>query len=205
MEPDLILTKEEDLKEVAHTQLVSTEPDLLVAELDAPEGVTHVQMVNAEPDWKWRGKPDTLEVAHTQMVDTEPDWISRGEPDTPNTNAPVHLAGTEHEVLMGMEEDEPDDWLLQEMEEEEAAGKTTSIKGDKDPCVELQESRVSRLAMLKEKELLTFTLSPSHTIPEAAWTQCSLVVNIGMLAIPETEGSMDIQCWTFKYDKLGSA
>jgi len=136
-EPDPILTKEEDLKEVAHTQLVSVEPDLLVAELDAPKGVAHAQMVNSEPDWKWRGKPDTLKVAHVQTVDAELDWISRGEPGTPNADAPVHLAGTEHEILMGMKADKPNDWLLQEMEEGGAAGKTASVGGDKDPHVEL--------------------------------------------------------------------
>ena len=166
----LILNKEDGLEdEVTHMQLVSVEPDLQV------------------------GKPDALKVTHTHTVDVKPDWILWGKPGDPNTDASMHLAGMEHEVLMGTREDKPDNWLLQEMEEEGAARKTTSIKGDNDSHIELQESGVSHLPMLKEKELLTFPSSPSPTIPKAAWMQRSPIVNTGMPAIPPTKGSVDLE------------
>ena len=76
---------------------------------------------------------------------------------------------------MGANEDEPDDWLLQEMEER-PAGKSTAIKEESGPRIELQEPGVSCLA----------TLPPSSppTISEAALTQRSPVVNTGTPAIP---------------------
>jgi hypothetical protein len=54
-------------------------------------------------------------------------------------NTPVHVAGMEHDVnvLMSMKENKPDEWLLQEIEEEEKAGKTTSVNGDNDPHIKL--------------------------------------------------------------------
>jgi len=161
-------------KSLAHMQLVSTELDLQV------------------------GKPDALKVAHAHMVDAEPDSISWGKPGTPHTDTPVHLAGTEHEVLMGANENKPDEWLLQEMEEEEATMKTASIGGDNDPCVKLQKSGVSHLAIQEGIESLTFSLPPPSTTSEAVRTQRSPVVNTGTPAIPATEGSADLELPQYK-------
>jgi hypothetical protein len=181
----------EDPSPHVHAQIVAVEPDPFLGEEDALDVVAHTQTVVVEPD-TIQDELDTLEeVAHVQTVDVEPDWLLRGKP-TPNPDTPVHLAGTGHEVLMGTNEDKPVNWLLEEMEEGETAGKTASIKGDKGPRVKLQEPGVSHLTMLKERKLLTSFLPPSPTISKAVRTQRSPVVDTGMLAIPETEGSADL-------------
>jgi hypothetical protein len=55
-------------------------------------------------------------------------------------------------------------------------------------CVELQELRVSHLAILKEEECLTFPSSLLQTVPEVAWTQHSPAINARMLATSDPEG-----------------
>jgi hypothetical protein len=193
-EPDPILSEEDTFDVVAHTQTVVVEPDAILDGLDALKDVAHAQLVSVEPDLQV-GEPETpKEVAHAQMVDAEPDWILWGKPGTPNKDAPVHLAGTEHkdEILMGARDDEPDDWLLQEMEEEGAAEKTTSIEGDNDPRIKLQKSGVSHLASQEGIKSLTFSSSPLPITSEAVRTQRLPVVDTGTPAIPETEGSADL-------------
>jgi len=53
--------------------------------------------------------------------------------------------------------------------------------------------RVSQLDTLKTNECLTFSLSPSATMSEAARMQRSPVVNLGTPAIPETENRADLE------------
>jgi hypothetical protein len=147
MELDPFLGEEGALDVIAHTQTIVVELDTNVDEEDDLKDVAYVQLVSVELDLQV-GKPETpKEVAYVQMVNIEPDWILWGKPGTPNEDAPVHLAGTKHKFLMGMRDDKPDDWLLQEMEEEWAAKKTTSVKGDNNPCIELKKSGVSHLAL----------------------------------------------------------
>jgi hypothetical protein len=181
----------EDPSPQVHAQTVAAEPDPILTVEDTLDVVAHTQTVVVEPD-AIQDELDTLkEVAHAQTVDAEPDWLSRGEP-TPNPDTPVHLAGMGHEVLMGANEDKPVDWLLEEMEEGETAGKTASVEGDKGPRVKLQEPGVSHLTMLEERELLTSFLPPLPITSEAARTQRLPVVNTGTPAIPDIEGSADL-------------
>jgi len=87
-----------------------------------------------------------------------------GEVD-PITNMPVHIEGMGPEVLM----EEEDDCLL-EVEEDGAAGKAASVKGDIGPHVELQGPGVSCLAMQENTRSLTLPSPTPPTTPEAAST-----------------------------------
>jgi hypothetical protein len=169
--------------------MVIIEPDLILTE-DAPKDkVTHAQPVSAEQDLIL-GKPYALKAdAHMQTVGMELDLLW-GKFGTLNKDVPAHLIGIRLEVLMN----EPDDWLLfeEEVEEMEATVKTASIKEDDDPGVKLQGPRVSHLTTQEGIKSLTFSFSPSQTLPKAAHMQCLPVVNTGMLANPEAKSGTDL-------------
>jgi hypothetical protein len=94
----------------------------------------------------------------------------------------MHLAGAEPKPLLDMKEED-------EEVEEDGAAETNAVEGDTYPPVDLQGPRVSTLAMLEETAVVTFLSSSPPTNSEVAWTQRSLVVNTGTLALLETEST----------------
>jgi len=104
-----------------------------------------------------------------------------GEDIDPNANVPVHLEGTGPGVLMDTEEDQPEDML----EEDGITWENASVKEDRVPCIELQESRVSHLATPEKDIFLILSSSSSPpTTSDTARMQHLLAINTGTLAIP---------------------
>jgi len=189
------LTEEGD----THAQIISMEAVLSQQHPQTPDPIVHVQTIGTEPE-AILGKPGAIEEgAHTYNNCVEPD-LKEGKPGNPNANTPkgvthtgldstpgeevdpianlpVHLKGTGPEVML---------------EEGGIARENASVKGDRDPLVELQEPRVSHLATLEKAYLLTSS-PPLPTTPEAASMQCSLAINTEMPAIPVPGHSVDLE------------
>ena len=103
-------------------------------------------------------------------------------------NTPTHLEGAGPDALMEEEVDH-----LLEVEEEEAARKAVSVKGDTGPCIELQDPGVSCLATQENARPHTLPSPTSPTTLEAASTQCSLAIDIETLAIPVPDHGADLE------------
>ena len=141
-------------------------------------------------------KPDDInEGAHTLNDCAELD-LKEGQPGDPNANNPegvahleldstpeeidlnvsIHLEGVGPEVLKDVEED-----CLLKVEEDGAARKAASVKGDVGPCVKLQGPGVSCLSTQEEAGSLTLPSPTPPTTPDAASMQHSLAANTGAL------------------------
>ena len=162
-----------------HAQTISAEPEVISGEPGAIKEVAHKHNGCAEPDLQ--EQPGDLNTNTPKGVaHPEPDSMP-GEDIDPNANAPVHLEGTGPGVLMDAEEDRPEDML----EEDGITWENTSVEEDRVPCIELQESGVSHLAMPEEDMFLTSSSTSSPpTTSDTARTQRSLAVDTGTLAIP---------------------
>ena len=161
-----------------HVQTISTEPEAISGEPGAIKEVAHEHNGHAEPDLQ--EQPGDLNANTPKGVaHPEPDLMP-GEDIDPNVNAPVHLEGTGPGVLMDAEEDRPEDML----EEDGITRENASVKEDRVPHIELQESGVSHLATPEEDMFLTLSSSSPPTTSDAARAWRSLAVNTGTLAIP---------------------
>jgi len=162
-----------------HAQTISAEPEVILGKPGAIEEVTHEHNGCAEPDLQ--EQPGDLN-ANTPKGVAHPELDSMpGEDIDPNVNAPMHLEGTGPGVLMDTEEDQPEDML----EGDGIAQENTSVKEDRVPCIKLQESRVSHLAMLeKDMFLISSSILSPPTTSDTARMQQSLAVNTGTSAIP---------------------
>ena len=128
----------------------------------------------------------------------EPD-LTPGEDANSNANVPMHSDGVGLDLLM----EEEDDRSLK-VEEEEIAGNDASVERDMGPRIELQNPGVSPLATHEDagSSPSPSSSSSSPLTPEAASTQCSLVVNPGTSATPDSDSDDDAKK-AFRTETLG--
>ena len=117
--------------------------------------------------------------------------MSPGEDINPNVITCTHLEGVEPEPLINAEEDR-----LLKVEKDRATRKAASVKEDVSPCIELQDSGVSHLAIQEDARSLTLLSLPSSPLPttlEAASMQRSLAINTETPAILVPEHGTDLE------------